>query len=156
MINRLFDFLEELVSEDEPQGTHDEQAIHLAAAALMLEVARSDTIKQEVELAAIEEILKSQFQLPQDQIHELIAAASDRVEAAHDLFQFTQLINAHFNYDEKRQLLLAMWLVAFADGHVEAIEGHIIRRVSDLLNLQHKDFIQLKVQARDNMPAGGT
>lgn len=155
MISKLFSLFEDAVRTETDTGSHDEQAIQLAAAALMLEVARSDTHKVDIELTTIEQILADRFDLPADRLHELMAAASDRVEAAHDLFQFTGLINEYFSYDEKRFLLHAMWLVAFADGHVEAIEDHIIRRVADLLNLQHKDFIQLKLLARDGTPVPG-
>ncbi len=149
MIDRLFSFFEKLVDEETVTAVPDEKQIKLAAAALMLEVSRSDTAKQQVELDRIAEILKAEFELPGDELSELIAAASERVEAAHDLYQFTQLINEHYDYAAKRKLVNAMWLVAFADGHVEAIEDHIIRRVAGLLHLTHEDFIKEKLSARD-------
>ncbi|MEK9871102.1 MAG: TerB family tellurite resistance protein, partial [Gammaproteobacteria bacterium] len=76
------------------------------------------------------------------------------VETAHDLYQFTQLINDHFQYAEKEDLIFSMWQVAYADGHIEAIEDHIIRRVAGLVHLDHADFIRLKLKARDTL--GGT
>jgi uncharacterized tellurite resistance protein B-like protein len=44
----------------------------------------------------------------------------------------------------------AMWLVAFADGHLDKHEEGIIRRVADLLHLRHSEFIQCKISARDS------
>jgi uncharacterized tellurite resistance protein B-like protein len=41
-----------------------------------------------------------------------------------------------------------MWRVALADGKVQAIEDHIIRRVAGLIYVAHSDFIRLKLKAR--------
>lgn len=147
MIDKLFDFFEKLVEEENTDGAGDD-AIVLAAASLMLEVARSDTEKKDIELGAIAEILQEQFSVTADSVSELLESAAEQVEAAHDLYQFTQLINEHYRFEDKEKLLLAMWHVAYADGHVEAIEDHIIRRVAGLIHLAHADFIRLKIQAR--------
>ena len=150
MIDQLFDFFKSLLDDEgSPATAHDETSIALAAAALMLEVARSDNSKQSIELEAITATLQAEFGVPEDELQPLVVAASDKVEAATDLYQFTQLINEVFSYSEKLGLIVAMWRVAFADGHVDAIEDHIIRRVAGLLHVQHSDFIQMKIQARD-------
>ncbi len=148
MIDRLFGFLESLVNE-EASDADPGNAIALAAAALMMEVARSDNQKQDIELSEIERILKDNFEVDSESVDELVTSAEEKVEAAHDLYQFTQLINEHYTYTDKESLILAMWQVAYADGHVEAIEDHIIRRVAGLIHLAHADFIRLKIQARD-------
>ena len=41
-----------------------------------------------------------------------------------------------------------MWRVAFADGNVDKYEEHLIRRVHELLHLDHSDFIAAKQAAR--------
>ena len=149
MIDRLFDFFEGLVGEADEQMPHDE-AIALAAAALMLEVARSDSNKQDIELEMISEILLKEFDVERDSVEALIDSAHEKVETAHDLYQFTRLINDHYSYSDKEFLLLAMWRVAYADGHIESFEDHVIRRVAGLIHLAHADFIRLKIQARDS------
>ena len=148
MIDRLFNLFENLVRETDSATEEDNNEITLAATALMFEVARSDQVKQHVELAAIESILAETLHISSDRIGELVNVAEENVESAHDLYQFTQIINDVFDYRQKKQLVLAMWQVAFADGHVEAIEDHIIRRVAGLVHVAHGDFILLKVQAR--------
>lgn len=147
MIDRLFDFFERLLDEEVPE--EDSQgAIALAAACLMMEVARSDSSKKDLEFATIKTILQEQFSIDPASVEALTASASEKVEEAHDLYQFTQLINEHYSYDEKELLILAMWQVAYADGHIEAIEDHIIRRVAGLIHIAHADFIRLKISAR--------
>jgi uncharacterized tellurite resistance protein B-like protein len=152
MIDRLFDAFRSLVDDIErDDNPHTDDDIHLAAAALMMEVARSDTTTRDIELKALADILRDRFNLPAGKITELVSAAGDKVEAAHDLYQFTQLINDHYQYVEKEDLLFSMWQVAYADGHIEAIEDHIIRRVAGLIHLDHADFIRLKLKARDTL-----
>ena len=150
MIDHLFDLFQNLVSENGPTNDSNERMI-LAATALMFEVARSDRVKHATELTTIENILAKTLNIGPEYVSDLMAAAEETVEAAHDLYQFTQVINDVFDYQRKKQLVLAMWQVALADGHVEVLEDHIIRRVAGLIHVSHTDFIQLKIQARGSL-----
>lgn len=38
-----------------------------------------------------------------------------------------------------------MWLVAFADQHLDPVEEAIIRKVAELLYVNHSDFIRAKL-----------
>ncbi|MGV0033451.1 MAG: TerB family tellurite resistance protein [Candidatus Azotimanducaceae bacterium WSBS_2022_MAG_OTU7] len=147
MIDNLFEMFKKLIDvpDDEPQ---DDNAIILAAISLMLEVARSESGGEQVEHEVIRRILTSEFNVAGGLIDSLLEAGSTSVEDAHDLFQFTQLINEHYNREQKESLIHAMWLVALADGKVQAIEDHIIRRVAGLIHVAHGDFIRLKLKAR--------
>ena len=147
-MQHLFNLFHKLVGDAESE-TDDTEAITLAATALMMEVARSDQVKQEVELKTIKFILADTLNVSLERVNNLIYTAEESVETAHDLYQFSKVINDLYDYKKKKQLIFAMWQVAFADGQVEAIEDHIIRRVAGLIHLSNADFIQLKIQARD-------
>jgi uncharacterized tellurite resistance protein B-like protein len=149
MINRLFNLFENIAKEAGSADPENNENIVLAATALMLEVARSDQMKQSVELTTIEQVLTGTFEIASERTQELMTLAAEKVEAAHDLYQFTQVINDIFDYNQKKKLILAMWRVAFADGQIEAIEDHIIRRIAGLVHVAHNDFIQLKIEARE-------
>lgn len=150
MIDQLFEFFSGLVDSTDEALPEDDTAILLAAASLMLEVARSDNSQASVELKAIEKLLADEFNAPTQRIQALVTAAASQVEAATDLYSFTQLINDQYSYADKERLVTAMWQVAYADGHIEAIESHIIRRVAGLIHLAHEDFIRLKITVRDS------
>ena len=147
MINNLFEQFKKLIEvpDDEPQ---DDNTIVLAAVSLMLEVARSDSGGEQVEHDLIRGILTNEFKVESELIDNLLEAGVEKVEDATDLFQFTQLINDQYNHEQKEGLIYAMWRVALADGKVQAIEDHIIRRVAGLIHVSHSDFIRLKLKAR--------
>jgi|TARA_B100000795_G_scaffold139117_1_gene104056 uncharacterized tellurite resistance protein B-like protein len=147
MINNLFEQFKKLIEvpDDEPQ---DDNTIVLAAVSLMLEVARSDSGGEQVEHDLIRGILTNEFKVESELIDNLLEAGVEKVEDATDLFQFTQLINDQYSHEQKEGLIYAMWRVALADGKVQAIEDHIIRRVAGLIHVSHSDFIRLKLKAR--------
>jgi uncharacterized tellurite resistance protein B-like protein len=147
MINNLFELFKNLIEvpDDEPQ---DNNTIVLAAVSLMLEVARSDSGGEQVEHDLIRSILTNEFKVESELIDNLLEAGVEKVEDATDLFQFTQLINDQYSHEQKEGLIYAMWRVALADGKVQAIEDHIIRRVAGLIYVAHSDFIRLKLKAR--------
>ena len=147
MINNLFELFKKLIEvpDDEPQ---DDNTIVLAAVSLMLEVARSDSGGEQVEHDLIRGILTNEFKVESELIDNLLEAGVEKVEDATDLFQFTQLINDQYSREQKEGLIYAMWRVALADGKVQAIEDHIIRRVAGLIHVSHSDFIRLKLKAR--------
>ena len=154
MLNKLFDYFERKItssaSDDKIEQSEKEQTLILAATALMIEVARSDENKALVELEVIGQILVSSLGVDPKESQLILDAAQEQSEEAHDLFQFTGLLNQNFSRKEKEKLIYFMWKVAFADGNIDKYEDHIIRRISDLINLSHSDFIRLKINARDD------
>jgi len=122
--------------------------LHLACAALLIELSVADHERTEDETQALHKILRETFHLQDKQLEELLALAQQEARSATSLYQFTSLINAGFGYEEKIRLLKHMWEVAYADGRVDRYEDHMIRKVADLLYLSHNDFIRMKLASR--------
>ena len=55
-----------------------------------------------------------------------------------------EYLTINFYYDQK-EVLNSVWAIAFADGEMDKHEEHLIRRIADLLYLNHKDFINAKL-----------
>lgn len=151
MLNTISSFFENhfRTPEDNPE-VHTDQQLQLASAALMIELCKSDRSIDESETETLVAILKYRFQLPDDDMEELMTLAEQEAKEATSLYQFTSLMNENFDYAEKVQLILNMWEVAYADGRIDRYEEHLIRKIADLLYLSHKDFIMMKHKARDN------
>ena len=71
-------------------------------------------------------------------------------EDATSLYQFTGQINDHLDQQQKQSLLESIWRVAFADGRIDKYEEHLIRRMADLLHLNHREFMQARHRAEES------
>jgi uncharacterized tellurite resistance protein B-like protein len=152
VIRRLTQFFEAHFVEQVQQD--DQRGIEFATAALLIEVSRSDNDKGDQEQASIIGILTSLFHFNSEELATLMAAAEDAVDDAHDLHQFTRLVNETYDYDGRKRLVVALWQVAFADGRVDKFEEHIIRRIAGLLHIDNSDFTEAKHIARQPMQVG--
>lgn len=135
---------------DEPEQIETVDINH-AAAALMVEIMAADHQWDDIEAQQIKTLLNSQLGITEQEADEILEEASEKQKSAHDLYQFTSVINEHYNNDQKYQLLKQLWMVAFADGQIDRYEEHMIRKLSDLLHLPHSKFIQTKIDARNDL-----
>ena len=119
---------------------------NLAAAALLIEMTRADYSVDDAEEKTLASALKESLSLSDREIAELVSLAAKAADKATSLYEFTRLINDHYSPDEKRGLIKCMWRVAFADGNLDKYEERLIRQVSDLIHVSHKDFIRIKME----------
>lgn len=147
MISRIISFFEEQFSELEKGAEPSAHQVQLASAALMFEVVRADGATKDDELNTLKQLLQEQFELPTAELDELIELAEQQSNEATSLYQFTRLINDHFDARQKLQVIASMWEIAVADGNIDRFEEHIIRRVAELVYIPHKDFIRSKLEA---------
>ena len=145
MIKSLKALLQTPPSDDEET---QRRSIRLAAAVLLVETARADFTEDITEMNKLTDLLKSSLQLRDDEVHDLVTAAKERVEESTSLFDFTRIINDHYNAEQKLELIRAMWAVAYADGNLSKYEEHLIRQVADLTYVTHSDYIHCKVTAQ--------
>jgi uncharacterized tellurite resistance protein B-like protein len=124
------------------------QALRIATAALLLEMMRMDDRITAEERAAVATALHGQFGLDAGQIDTLVALAEREARQATDYYQFTSLINKHCDAAQKIQIVENLWQVALADGHLDAHELHLMRKITDLLYISHADNIAAKQRAR--------
>ncbi|MDQ6970686.1 MAG: TerB family tellurite resistance protein [Mariprofundus sp.] len=121
--------------------------VSLAVAALMVEIMRMDGQLQDTERNEIIRRLQQRFALDVAEVDALIKQATEKVEQALDMHQFTSVVVKGFSTDERLTILTELWAVALADGHVDPHEEQIIRRMADLMGLHHTQFIQAKIAA---------
>ena len=142
--------LKEWFGLDEPEEveTHD---IQHAAAALMVEVMVADHDWDDMEVEKIHELLIGNLNLTQAESQDILEEAANKQQSANDLYQFTSVVNEHYDNDQKFELLKQLWMVAYADAQVDRYEEHMIRKLADLLHLPHSQFIRAKILARDEM-----
>ncbi|MCH1929994.1 TerB family tellurite resistance protein [Shewanella sp. A25] len=142
MIAKLKRFLQSHALATSPEEKAHQ--LKLAAASMLLEVVFADDTLAPEEAMLLPTLLTQSLSMSDAQANELIAEAKQAQGNATSLFEFTNTINAEFSLEQKQQLLLAMWQLAYSDGHLSQYEDQIIRRTADLLYLKHSELIQMR------------
>jgi uncharacterized tellurite resistance protein B-like protein len=123
--------------------------VQVTACALLLEIAHADGEFSEVERARIEQALERQFGLDAEARAALIAQGEAERERAIDDFQFTKLINEHYDLGQKMVLAELMWSVVLADGQIADHEAYLVRKLGNLLDLEPAYLSQAKRRAAE-------
>ncbi len=144
MIKKIQVFFEKHFMADDVASVSIEKQLNLAAAALLIEMVLQDENVDEAEVIAVKKSLTGQFKLSLSEAESLYELAEEEKHQATDYHQFTKLIAEHYTQPQKIQLIEALWRVAFADQVLDKYEEHMVRRISDLIHVSHKDFMQAR------------
>ena len=130
-----------------PDEDAREQAIRMATAVLMTEVARADHNYDDSELDMLLELVTRTFQISVEDAVELANEAADAAEDYVSLHNFTQLLNKNLSESEKEHIVSLLWQVAYADGRLNKYEDSLVLKISDLLYVSRGRVMRLKHDA---------
>lgn len=150
MIASIKDFFNQFIEPGIAGSTAGTPALQVATAALLLEMMRMDNELKDEERQAIASPLQTQFNLGREQIDTLMTLAEQEAREANDYYQFTSLINKYCDLSQKVQSIENLWHVAMIDGHLDAHELHLMRKLADLLYIGHADCVTAKQRARES------
>ncbi len=131
-----------------PSSSHE---IAVAACALLLEMSGIDGTLTKAEKNRVLALAKEMFKLSDEEAAALIDTAERELEGSLDLWQFTKLINIHYNKEQKEKIVELVWRIAYADGRLHAEEDHLVHKVADLLHLDHRRLIDAKIRVMSEM-----
>ncbi|MFV2060332.1 MAG: TerB family tellurite resistance protein [Gammaproteobacteria bacterium] len=121
-----------------------EHQLKLATTALLIEMMLQDDDVAEQEIITIKETIQNTFELTADESQTLFELAEQEQRNSTDYHQFTRLIAKNYTKQQKCQVIENLWRIAYADGHLDRLEEHMLRRISDLIYVAHSDFIRIK------------
>lgn len=116
----------------------------LAVSALLIEMMQIDGKVDDNEQEFLFTVLEQQFSMEREDIRTLITEAGGTLDKATDYYQFTHVLNENMTIEEKISIVEKFWGMASVDGHVDAYEQHIIRKLADLLHLRRSEYITAK------------
>ena len=143
MIKQIMAFFE---SNQEDAGAN--LTVDDAAAVLLIEIMMADHDMDDRERQSIARILARRLNVSENEVELCIDAALTRQQTSHDLYQFTKVLNEHWQEPERYELVVDLWRVAFADGELDKYEDLRIRRLNEALHLHHSHFIRAKAEAQ--------
>jgi len=154
MIKRLFlqiatSFSVEVTAESDVADRED--ALRLATAVLMIDVARADHVFDESEFERVLQLIESHFGLTPEQSAELVNAAGSKAEEMVSLYDFTQLLHKHLDDTDKAHIISLLWQVAYADGQLDKYEDSLVLKISDLLYVSRGRVMRLKHDAQQKL-----
>ena len=148
MFDRLRTFLTERQdAQPEADGPAPDR-LQLAAAVLLVEVARMDDEVDEDERQRIAELIRWRFKLSSEATESLVAEALRISEGAAQWYGFTATINGSFTPGERVMLVEMLWDVVYADGRVHDLEANMMRRVAALLHVSDADSAGARQRAQ--------
>jgi len=147
IVRKFFD--KHVKSASDSSERVSEHALQIATAALLLEMMRADSKITDEELKTVTEAIQSKFNLTGDETDSLLKLAGDEIWKSTGYYEFTSLINKAFTYEQKLKVIEHLWEVAFADTELDKYEEHMVRKIADLIYVEHRDFINTKLKVRD-------
>jgi len=142
-IERLF---KRKSSENKNEDLTSSSLIEEAVAVLLLRAANIDGKKDAKEIDAIKKLIIKQFNYDEQKTNALIDSASDKEESSTDLFEWSKIINDHYDLDSKKIVFSMMCEIICADGLIDPFESNFIRRLSGLLYISDKEAGIIKKQ----------
>lgn len=136
-------------SSDTHDRTPDDHSLQIATAALLIEMMRADSKASDEERSTIATAIQSKFELTEAETNALLKLAEDEIWKSTGYYEFTSLINKGFTYKQKLKVIELLWEVAFADTELDKHEEYMVRKIADLIYVEHKDFIDAKLKVRD-------
>jgi uncharacterized tellurite resistance protein B-like protein len=156
MLNRIKTFFATMGSANSSATTtrHSEAELHVAAAAMLVEAAMMDGEIDGRERERIAILIERHFGISREEVEQIVTEGVDKQDAAVDIYSFLRVVNGHFDYDERVQLIEMLWDVAYADGELHDHEANLVRRVGGMLGVEDRDSGAARKRVVSRIEAG--
>lgn len=150
MLKHIQTFFGQFIAPDlNANATTAPHALQLATAALLMEMMRMDDKITVSERQSALAALRNEFGLAQSELDQLVNLAEQEAKDATSYYQFTSLINKACDPTQKARIIEYLWQIAYADGHLDAHESHLLRKIADLLYIPQADYVAAKQRGRE-------
>ena len=122
-----------------PLGSNDEIDEKQAMAALMVRIAKSDDDYAIAECERIDAILSILYGLSPTEASSLRNHAEALEADAPDTVRFTRAIKEEVPYEDRFEVVRALWQVVLADGERDHEEDALMRLLASLLGVNDRD-----------------
>jgi uncharacterized tellurite resistance protein B-like protein len=146
MIATIQVLLKKYLHKPQDERLDHEQALRMAAVALLMEVARADSGISDEEHRVILRIIERYYSVSAGEALEIADAAENHADDLTSLYPLTRLLVSECSLEERIEIVRLLWEVTFADGHADKHEEHLVRKVADLLYVPHHQFIRTRLQ----------
>jgi uncharacterized tellurite resistance protein B-like protein len=151
MLGLIKKILGDTSEQKEESSGNKVQEANIALCVLLLEAAHVDGECSDEEKEHVILTLTSKCDIPREEIDDFLALGDKTRKDTIDLFRFTRYMNNNFTKEEKIEVMEAVWRIIHIDGLLEAHEDHFAHKLANLLRLTHKELIDAKIKAREQL-----
>lgn len=134
----------ELLGLNETVGVGEVTELHLATAALLVQVSISDGNMSAHEKYQLLECLADHFSVEKDVAEKIYADAQAEQTEANCLYKFTRVVSKELDQEGRQEIVRLLWKVALADNHIDNFEENVLAKISGLLGVSAHDRIAIK------------
>ena len=127
------------------QQRHQADPLRVSTAAVLLEIGYADGPFSPEEGEDLTSYLQRAFGLSAEEAHEIIDEATEIRNRTIDHFALTNYIRNNASLAERIEIVKTMWRMVYADGRLTDYENYLVRKLADLLGLEHHVLIEAKV-----------
>jgi uncharacterized tellurite resistance protein B-like protein len=111
---------------------------------VLLEIAHADGEFTPAEDGNLVTFLSDRFALAEEEARQLRDAGEDIRKKTVDHFALTHYIRKNSPLQERIDIVKTMWRLVYADGKLTEYEQYLVRKLADLLGLEHHVMIDAK------------
>lgn len=134
----MFDALLRRLTAPDPDPLTGDDA-RLALAALLVRIAKTDGDYAAEEVARIDNVLRTRYNLGPFEVANLRRDAETLEAEAPDTVRFTRAIKDAVPHEERAQVMEALWEIVLADGTRDHEEDALMRLVAPMLGINDRD-----------------
>ncbi|HET7674423.1 MAG TPA: TerB family tellurite resistance protein [Gammaproteobacteria bacterium] len=153
MFSSLAKLFESKLADRSDAPASREDALRVATAALLIEVARADFEESGRELKTVEALLRERFSLRDDEARDLIEAAQSASDQSASLYRFTHAVHEHLSDAEKQHVIAMLWRVALADARLDKYEDALMHKIAELIYVSHGTLMAIKSRVKEELQA---
>jgi len=120
----------------------------IALGVLLWVVANADNKFLSQEENRIKEILASHSKIPKEDIPIVLSSIREADKERIDLYAFTHEVSENLSHAIKILIIEELFRVACVDKELDNSELEVIRKISGLFHVEHKDFINAKIKIK--------
>jgi uncharacterized tellurite resistance protein B-like protein len=138
-------FRQGICRSDNVTDAASKDPLRLATAAILLDIGYADGTLSPSEDDGLLSYLKEKFALTEEHARELVMAADQIRGRQIDHYSLTNLIRKSASLAERIEIVKTMWRMVYSDGKLTENENHLVRKLADLLGIEHHVMIDAKV-----------
>jgi uncharacterized tellurite resistance protein B-like protein len=144
-------FLSDTFASPTAPAPDHEEAVRTATAAILLDIAYADESFSMAEERRLLDFLQEKFELSEEHARDLLENADAMREHTIDHFHLTNLIRGRVPLAERIEIVKTMWRLVYTDSDLHQYENYLVRKLADLLGLEHHVMIEAKMAVRGEL-----